>query len=378
MSFTHVSIRQIELFCFFQFTVTLPCTRAILSFMRAKTILRNSIARLLFLMRLTSPKRLARGQLSIATFHRVLPESDRQTYPYPGLVVTPGELDTFLNYFMEHFDCGPLATQHERFLSGEIPARPLLAITFDDAQHDNLIHAYPVLARHQVKASFFVPVVAVEKQELLWHDRLGFAVLTLLKQGHDGEKCLEQILTAAGLFTNGAGTLASNIVQAAKRLSLEMRLQLVEALVEASGSAPAPEYARLMTFEEIAMLAADGHEIGSHSMTHCLMPECDDCALTYEVAESRNALQTRLGLSIDTFCYPNGNSDTRTAYAVAQAGYKRAVTTSWGCNGQEANRYQLRRFDMVAKHVHDSKGGFMPALLAFRMSGFYPGLNSGR
>ena len=77
--------------------------------MRAKIIVRNSIARLLFLMRITSPEKRGRGRLSIATFHRVLPESDRQAYPFPGLVVTPEELDTFLAYFTEHFDCGTLA-----------------------------------------------------------------------------------------------------------------------------------------------------------------------------------------------------------------------------------------------------------------------------
>jgi hypothetical protein len=78
--------------------------------MSAKIAIRNSIARFLFLMKLTTPKRQARGCLSIATFHRVLPEADRQRYPFPGLVVTPEELDAFLGYFAEHFDCGTLAT----------------------------------------------------------------------------------------------------------------------------------------------------------------------------------------------------------------------------------------------------------------------------
>ena len=109
-------------------------------------------------------------------------------------------------------------------------------------------------------------------------------------------------------------------------------------------------------------------------MTHCLMPECDDRALAYEVGESRRVLQDRLGLPIESFCYPNGNSDARTARAVAEAGYRRAVTTTWGSNGQDADQFQLHRCDMSAKHVQNSHGQFMPALLAFRMSGFYPGL----
>lgn len=342
--------------------------------MSAKTILRNGIARLLFLMRLTTPERRGYGRLSIVTFHRVLPEANRQAYPYPGLVVTPEELDAFLTYFTQHFDCGALATQHERHLSGVISARPLLAITFDDAQHDNFSHARPVLARHQVKASFFVPVAAVERQELLWHDRLGFAVLTLLSKVHGGREQLMRILAAAGLPVNGPHILVSNVAEASKGLTLEARLRLVEALAEAAGSAPVPEFARLMTFEEIAELASDGHEIGSHSMTHCMMPECDDHALIYEIAESRQKLQLRVGQPIETFCYPNGNFDARTAHAVEKFGYRRAVTTAWGCNGNEADRFQLRRYDMVAKRVQDSSGEFMPALLAFRMSGFYPGL----
>lgn len=342
--------------------------------MSGKTKLRNSAARLLFLTGLTAPKRSGRGRLSIVTFHRVLCEAERQAYPYLGMVVTPQELDAFLTYLTEHFDCGTLATQHQRHLDGENSERPLLALTFDDGQHDNYLNARPVLARHQVKATFFVPVAAVERKELLWHDRLGFAVLALLKEGRGGRERLMRTLAAAGLSGRGARSLAENAVQQSKGLALEARLTLVQALAEASGTAQTPEFARLMTFEELVELAAEGHEIGSHSMTHRLMPDCDDRALIYELSESRRVLEARLGQPIESFCYPNGNSDARTANAVARVGYRRAVTTSWGHNGQGADRFQLRRYDMDARRVRDSSGKLVPALLAFRMSGFYPGL----
>ena len=342
--------------------------------MTIKTKLRSGIAQLLFLTGLTSPERRSRGRLSIVTFHRVLPEADRDAYPYPGLVVTPQELDAFLTYFAEHFDCGTLAAQHERFLCSEPSARPLLALTFDDGQHDNYLNAHPVLARHQIKATFFIPVTAVERKELLWPDRLGFGVLALLKERDGGRERLMRILTEAGLSGSAVPSLLENVVEKSKRLGLAARVNLVEALAEASGTAQAPEFARLMTFEELVELAADGHEIGSHSMTHCMMTECDDGALAYELSESRRVLQGYIGHAIESFCYPNGNSDVRTANAVAQAGYRRAVTTRWGHNGQEADRFQLRRCDIDAERVRDSSGNLVPALLAFRMSGFYPGL----
>jgi peptidoglycan/xylan/chitin deacetylase (PgdA/CDA1 family) len=342
--------------------------------MSIKASLRSSLAQLLFMSGLTSPARCSRGRLSIVTFHRVLPEFERKNYPFPGLVVTPEELDIFLSYFTEHFDCGAISAQHERYLNGEKTERPLLAITFDDAQYDNFINARPVLARHQVKASFFAPVVAVERHELLWHDRLGFAILALLRQTDNGQKELLQILADAGLQEVDKHNLAITAVQASKKLSLDSRLRLVAELVDASGITQVPEFARLMTFNELAELASDGHEIGSHSMTHCMMPECDDAMLIYELAESRRVLQAHLNRPVNTFCYPNGNCDARTARAVAAAGYTLAVTTDWGLNGKKSDRFRLRRCDMDARRVQDSNGNFLPALLSFRMSGFYPGL----
>jgi len=341
--------------------------------MSAKLLIRNIVAEMLFFLNVTSPARRSIGLLSIITFHRVLPGSDLQNYPFKGLVVTPEDLNAFLSYFTKHFDCGTLASQHKRFMHGETTTRPLLAITFDDAQYDNFQYAQPILDHYNIKASFFVPVVAVQKGELLWHDRLGFSIQNLLNQPN-GIKLLSPLLNEFGLHLVGGEVNASKVVVASKELTLEARLSFVEALSTACGKFSPPDFARLMTFEEIQELANSGHEIGSHSMTHCMMPECDDRSLEYEVSESLKILNSRLTQPIDTFCYPNGDSDERSANAVAKAGYLRAVTTDWGSNGIEIDRYRLRRFDMVTKHVLGFKNKFMPALLALRMSGLYPGL----
>ena len=332
--------------------------------MSLKARLRDSVARALFKAGLTAPERRGRGRLSIATFHRVLTAAEREAYPYPGLAVTPQELDAFLAYFTAHFDCGSLAAQHERYLRGEIPPRPLLALTFDDAQYDNYRSARPVLARYGVKASFFAPVLAVERQELLWHDRLGFALFAL------GPERAMRLLAAAGLSASGPRSLAQNAVQAAKQLAPDARLRLVDSLAAAAGTTPAPEFARLMTFAELAELAAEGHEIGSHGMTHLMLPECDDRMLSYEIAESRRVLQARIAQPIESFCYPNGDFDARSADAVARAGYRRAVTTISGHNARETDCFQLRRFHIDAARVRDARGALLPSVLALRMSGF--------
>jgi peptidoglycan/xylan/chitin deacetylase (PgdA/CDA1 family) len=341
--------------------------------MSAKSWLRSGAAAVLFYSGITAPERRARRKLSIATFHRVLPEAQRRAYPFPGLAVTPQELDAFLAFFNHHFDCGPLSVQHERHLRREKSAKPLLAVTFDDGQHDNFLHARPVLARHGIGASFFIPVEAVERRALLWHDRLGFAVQSLLER-REGAARLERLLGAAGLTASGDGSAARSVARDSKRLSAGARLRLVDELVHAAGTDRTPEYARLMTYEEIVQLSADGHEIGSHGMSHRMLPDCDESSIRYEVSESRRRLRERVGQPVDSFCYPNGDSDSRSAAAVGAAGYRRAVTTDWGANDTDADAFRLRRFDMVAQHAADSKGAIAPAVVAFRMSGWYPGL----
>src|SRR4051812_44274787 len=82
---------------------------AIMSF---KSTLREAAARLLFHSGLTAHGWRARGRLSIATFHRVLPDAQRRVYPFPGLVVTPEELGAILGYLAQHFEIGTLAVQH--------------------------------------------------------------------------------------------------------------------------------------------------------------------------------------------------------------------------------------------------------------------------
>lgn len=340
--------------------------------MSLKTALRNGIAWTLCRAGVTAPGRQAKGRLSILTFHRVLPDRERRAYPYPGLAVTPDELDQLLQYFATHFDCGTLAAQHARFQRREDPPRPLLAITFDDAQHDNYQYARAVLARHALRASFFVPVEAVDRGALLWHDQLGFAVKSLMQENRASKQRLVELLREFGIVGVIKGLSPDQIAQASKAVSPETRLRFVESVAHAAGKPALPEFARMMTFDELADLAGDGHEIGSHSMSHRMMPECDDQQLRLETMESRRVLEDRLHTAIESFCYPNGDCDARSAHAVAEAGYRRAVTTVWGSNAPNSDPYQLRRFNMDAAQVCDIQGRLDPALLSFRMSDLYP------
>lgn len=300
--------------------------------------------------------------LLVLTFHRVMPASRRDVYAYPGLAVTPEALDAILAALVTDYDIGPLSAQHARFRRGEASAKPRLAITFDDGQLDDLVHAAPVLARHGVHATFYLPVDAIASAVPLFHDRLGFVFGAL-----DGA-VRDATLARFGLEdARDAGSL----MEALKPKPVEMREAVLAALVEASGrtlDALVPDQARPLTWDEARRLVALGHEVGSHACSHRPLPELDDRALRDECARSRATIARELGTDVRSICYPNGDADARVAKAARDAGYENGVTTRWGTNERDADAYLLARSDIDARRI-GTGGSISKGLLALRLSG---------
>jgi peptidoglycan/xylan/chitin deacetylase (PgdA/CDA1 family) len=318
----------------------------------------------------TRPQRCHAQRLLIVTFHRVLPELERALYPYPGLVVTPSELSFCLGYFAQHYEIDLISKQQARVLAGERSARPLLAITFDDGQWDNFAHAEPVLRTHQLRATFYIPTQAVEEAQLIWHDQLGYAVQEALKDGR-GRAQLAELFARYGLALDGSS--AAHVVEAAKGLAPAARRKLVDEATRLV-AVQTPRWGRLMEWSEIRALAEGGHEIGSHSVTHELMPQLDDAALAHESSASKQKIEAAIGAQVSSYCYPNGSSDARCEAAVARAGYRNAVTTRWGANTRDDSPFGLKRCDIDARALRGRNGHLSRQRLAFRLSGYYPGL----
>lgn len=333
---------------------------------------RDWVAALLLHSRWTQLDRALRERTAIVTFHRVLPEELRGEYPLPGLAVTPEELAWLLAFFKEHFECGSLAetldgSQGELAPAREGAQRPRLAVTFDDGMRDNFEHARPVLAAAGVHATFFVPVDAIESGEPLWHDRMAYVARAFMRRASpEDQRFLEEAVGAARLDAEG-------FVERTKLWSPEERSRFLEQAEERVGRA-LPSWEGLMSYAELRALLEEGHEIGSHSLSHALLPQCDDEQLERELVESRRVLSERLGAPIDSFCYPNGDHDERVVSATKKAGYRSAVTTRFGSNPRGADLWTLRRYDMHPAHARDAGGQLSKARLSWRLSGLHPGV----
>jgi len=348
----------------------------------SKPWLRDNLAELLACVGATSPARFARGALTIITFHRVLPQNELRQYPIPGLVVTPEQLHLILSELARYFDCGTVVDSFRRWRSGSAP-RPLLAISFDDGALDNYQHARPVLAQLGLRASFYIPVANVQERVAPWHDRLGFALLASVASvrkphGADFEPLLSPFglgpRDVAALLPRDAIQLASAGVAVAKRLGPLERDRAITALESALGAGAVPEFAGMMSWDQVRELHRDGHEIGSHSLTHPLLPDLPDDRVEEEVVSSRRELARQIGGDVPSFCYPNGSYDARTLKAVERAGYECAVTTRWGLNRRQS-QFELSRCDMDYARLETRHGGFSQHRLMLRLSGLQPGLS---
>lgn len=311
--------------------------------------------------------RRAAYRLFIATFHRVLPEVQLREYPLPGLAVTPSQFDWYLRFFKQNFDCMRLDQAWRELAFGKERVKPLLAVTFDDGQLDNYLHAAPILDKHGVAGTFFVPVEAIQTQALLWHDRMAYSVQKLLR-----DQPQASLLDELGVIGMGSTDTLRQAVRNSKRWNHDQRLDWI-ARAERIALNAVPNWDGLMTWDHLRELVRNGHEIGSHSFSHALLDQCDSRQLDIEVLQSRRSLQEALDVDVLSFCYPNGNTDARVASIVAGAGYHLAVTTHWGSNNAADSSFMLKRHDMVASNSMSRCGELSERRLRQRMLGFVRG-----
>ncbi|MBK7875218.1 MAG: polysaccharide deacetylase family protein [Planctomycetes bacterium] len=346
-------------------------------------------------------ERKRRDGLTVLMYHRVLPRERCRDLPFPTLVMPADAFEDEVRWLVEHRTVLPLGEALTRLDAGRGSERPLVVLTFDDGYGDNHAVAAPILARHGARATFYVTTGFVESGGLLWFDR---AALALAAAGPDA---LERLATrarsvaersaaralapdersavapdaraGAGVWPDartGAGACpdaragAGVWIEWMKRVPRAERLVCLDALDGGAPPARAAEFAP-MTRAEVEALARAGHEVGSHTVDHELLPELDDAELERQLSESRATLERWTGAPVRAFCYPNGDHDERSARAVRAAGYAHACTTgpALHCRGDDPLR--VGRTDVTTVRVCGADGRHHAASFRAELSGFH-------
>ncbi|MBU1413188.1 polysaccharide deacetylase family protein [Myxococcota bacterium] len=212
-----------------------------------------------------------------------------------------------------------------RVLSGEENLlHPGVWITFDDAYADVLEFVDPVLQELRIPATVFA-ATAVMDGRWLPADRWYAAVATARRRrGHiyNGADSwsfdLDNPETLARLVD---GPEKRGYLRAAPALQEMLLAELSEALESD------PQKGRLyLNAAELAQCSSGLWSVGSHTVSHSLLPGLSDQEVHYELTESRSELELITGKSPLTFAYPDGRWDNRITGLVREAGYAAALT----------------------------------------------------
>lgn len=100
-----------------------------------------------------------------------------------------------------------------------------------------------------------------------------------------------------------------------------------------------------LTWDQIKEMQSSGLiSFQAHGVHHLSLPSLSQSALEYELRESKNVLQSQIGVPVNFMAYPYGTFDDRVIDAVKKAGYMGAAAT-WGSKTQsEGTIYASPRF----------------------------------
>jgi peptidoglycan/xylan/chitin deacetylase (PgdA/CDA1 family) len=247
--------------------------------------------------------------------------------------------------------CEPIALDElvRAAASGLIPERAV-AVTLDDGYLDALTVASPILVEFGVPATFFVNTDRLDEEHERWWDVLERVLSVQTLPG-----CL-RVSTSAGpheLPTRTADDRARSLArlhELARPLGARERRLLVDDVLARSGVPPrARETHRVLTGDELRALAnRGGHTIGGHTTHHLALTAHPPDVKRREVSENKADLERLIGRTVHLFSYPYGEADAETIAAVADAGYRAAVTVQPGCVAAGVNRLLLPRFEVTA------------------------------
>ena len=229
---------------------------------------------------------------------------------------------------------GTLAT------GGSLPPRAV-ALTFDDGYADWLDAAVPALDRRGMHGTFFLVSDILSGRIGAWWEDLADAF----------DRCTAASLEWAGRTHDLSTPAARRVAQDAlkdelKLVDRETRVEAVARIAERIAPPPPPRDPLFLDWDGARVLAATGHGVGSHTVTHPILSREDEGTQRHELTASRRALEEGLGQTVDLLAYPNGNAgdyDERTMSVARDAGYRAAVTTRPGLVGPGGDPYAMHR-----------------------------------
>jgi peptidoglycan/xylan/chitin deacetylase (PgdA/CDA1 family) len=247
------------------------------------------------------------GKGLIFMLHRVLPEEDRNQYTLNrDLAITPDKLEEFILYFKQNNYTFLSLDELTAWLDNTIKLKQkFICLTFDDGYRDNLIHALPMLRKHQVPATIYITNCLPNGKGILWwylFEEHAKTTNTITFHSSLGTKVYEW------KSTEEAHAQFGDISETIKAIPCD---ELSNVLMS-SFKKTATEFELLcssvsLSWEEITALSKDPLiTIGAHTMNHISTKQQTAECVEHEMRTSKIEIEDYIGKEVKHFAYPFG------------------------------------------------------------------------
>jgi peptidoglycan/xylan/chitin deacetylase (PgdA/CDA1 family) len=112
-----------------------------------------------------------------------------------------------------------------------------------------------------------------------------------------------------------------------------------------------PDFGKMLTWDELAEVAASGVEIGNHSLIHHPLDVLPPAQLREEIIRSHDELEQRLQLRVRSFAYPHGYHGRRVRDVVQEAGHENATEVGRRLYTPRDPRFAVPRLQPTPDHT---------------------------
>jgi peptidoglycan/xylan/chitin deacetylase (PgdA/CDA1 family) len=242
----------------------------------------------------------------VVTYHRIgnPTESvfDRSTFS-----TTAEQFDEQMEFLKRNFD---VISPHELPIARRTGRGRYVIITFDDGYRDNYEAAFPILKRHRLHASFFIPTGYIDRRELPWWDQIAWMIRHSDAAEIPAGRWFTRPLTLAGEAREQAITEALHKYRA---LAGRETANFMADLADATGHPSLPTHLGdevLMTWNNIRELRLAGMTIGGHSVNHPILARLSSAEQVQEIRGCYERLHEMTGVRPKAFSYPGGKRET--------------------------------------------------------------------
>jgi len=275
----------------------------------------------------------------ILMLHRVV-QKRSQLEANRQMEITPEFLEkTILNYQAKGYRFVPLDEVHEIVSTQKRLKQKFVCLTFDDGYVDNYELAYPILKKYNCPFAIYVATDFPDEKALLW-----WYVLEDILMNSD-----ELILGDGSRYDcstiekkNETFIIVKQKIFDFQSRNLEQTLNQI--LINYSYSFEDKNKVSALSWDQIRLLAADKFcTIGSHTLSHGVLPNMSTKEIEDELKGSKLKLEKQIGKEVVHFAYPYGAWNNSVRKQVADAGYKTAVLGNGGKVRKGSTPFDLSR-----------------------------------